>query len=459
MFGGLAPFMHWALLAAVVLPWLLCVQVWWKRRTRVTALLAAAVTAHLLGTAWNFSFGLSDVVYHQHLYSLALSTLFFILIGAALREIILWLQSSGPKSWPGQLAMIDTLMAAAILGMGVWVLGLDKLVVRTGDQPLLAALSLTYATAQILIASLMFMLLFRGVQGEILRWVGAGLLCIGVADLLVVVAGSAAGQLWPTLLWMWGVALVALGMKQTVRAPLLETASPLPPLPPMLRRGLWRLPHTAVVICCALLLVGAVEGTPRQMGITVGTVAVFGLVMLRQSNIAQMNRRMQAQLEASRRDLEHLAYHDVLTGLPNRAAFTHFFEDSLAEDEPYAIFSLDLNGFKQINDTYGHAVGDQMLQHAAEQLKRSVAAPGRIFRWGGDEFVIVVPGVQRSADAEALARFIAVNIRAPMRYQQQELSVGTSVGYALGRGNRNHETFLGLADHDMYSVKERTGGR
>ncbi|MDO4264096.1 MAG: GGDEF domain-containing protein [Deinococcus sp.] len=454
-FGSAQTVMHWAFVAAVTFAWLLAVQVWWQRRTDVIAWLAAVMSVHALGKLWNLDFGLIEAIHNHSPARLALDTLFFVLAGVALTKEVGWLRETG--RWPGQLALLDTLMIAVIAGMGVWMLGLDALVAGASEQPLLVGLLLAYGAAQILIISLSVMMLLRGIHSRVLGFVTAGLLLFGFADLYAVLTGDGAHERWLSLLWIWGMTLLALGMEQVVRTRLPPPAAA--GLPPALRRTLRRLPYTAVLVCCALLLAGAFSGPQRQLGITVGTVAVFGLVMLRQAKIAQVNRQMHAQLEASRRDLEHLAYHDVLTGLPNRAAFTRFFATSLGPDKPYAIFSLDLNGFKNINDTYGHAVGDQMLRHAAQQLERAVAAPGQIFRWGGDEFVIVVPGVQRGAEAEALARFIAVNIQAPMLYQGQQLSVGTSVGYALGRGNQAHEALLGLADHDMYSVKARSGRR
>ncbi|GHF96177.1 hypothetical protein GCM10017783_05060 [Deinococcus piscis] len=440
-------------MAAITFAWLLSVQVWWQRRTTVTAWLAAAVSVQALGTLLNIGFGITELIHHHSPARLALDTTFFLLVGMALVQVVDWLRENG--RWPGQLALFDTLMTAVIAAMGVWVLGLDRIMAGISDQPALTMLLLTYATAQILIISLSVLLLLRGIHNQVLRVITAGLLCFGAADLYTVVMQGSADERWLSLLWVWGIALLALGMEQVGHTGL--TLRPAALKSPALKQLLWRLPYIAVLVCCILLLVGALNGPQRQLGLTVGTVLIFGLFTLRQIKIAQANRQMQAQLEASRRELEHLAYHDVLTGLPNRAAFTHFFENGMEANEPYAIFSLDLNGFKEINDTHGHAVGDRMLRHAAQQLKRAVAAPGRIFRWGGDEFVIVVPGVERGAEAEALARFIAVNIRTPLLHQGQQLSVGTSVGYALGRSKQAYETLLGLADHDMYSAKARSG--
>ncbi|MCY1702641.1 GGDEF domain-containing protein [Deinococcus sp. SL84] len=164
---------------------------------------------------------------------------------------------------------------------------------------------------------------------------------------------------------------------------------------------------------------------------------------------------MTRELRQSRANLEYLAYHDNLTGLPNRRAFAQLFSYGLSDTEPYGIFSLDLDGFKEINDTHGHAVGDRMLQHVAGLLQASVAPPGQVFRWGGDEFVVVVPGMREPAQAEALLQQLAAAGETPLQLEQQRLRVGLSIGYALGRRPRNHEALLAQADHKMYRTKRR----
>ena len=372
---------RWTLLAVLTFAWLMPLRVWWERRSRVSGLLAAAVTLRFLSVLTLLSSGAALRDSFQHLPSLLLSTLASLLLGAATALGLRWLRRQRGLD---PLAVLDTLMVAALLLIGVWVAGLDTLVTQVA-APTLAVLALLHLTAGLLTVCLLVMLLLRGLRQGATPLLTAGWLC-------------------------------------------------------------W-------------LLAGAVQGSAQQLGVTAGTIVVFGLLLLRQARTSQANLRMQQQLEAQRRELEHLAYHDKLTGLPNRTALTHYFEREVGEQDAFGIFSLDLNGFKTINDTHGHAVGDLILQHAAQQLLRAVAEPGRIFRWGGDEFVIVVPGVQRGADAEALARFIAVNIRTPMPYRGEQLSVGTSVGYALGRGNRDYAALLVLADHEMYTVKQRTGSR
>ncbi|WP_261664213.1 GGDEF domain-containing protein [Deinococcus sp. Marseille-Q6407] len=461
----------WLFAAVQVFAGLLAVQVWLQERTRTAALLAAAMMAPLLSALEYFSGSQQNGASWLSPAFLLLGSLFFVLLDVALG--LSWDRLRRAGRWPGRLALTDTLIVSTTAGVVVWILGLDTQVAAAHTQPLLAALLLTYAAAQLLGITLLAMLWLRGARGPAITLGAAGLLCFAAAD-LALLAGQTSEMLQP-LLWVWGSTLLALGIRQLphlcAQAPRLGG-----PLPARMQPLLRRLPYVAVAICCALLLEGAVRDVllpavqtdPRlqaahlqhtwsQLGVSVGSVAVVCLVMLRQAETSRANRQMQQQLEASRHELEHLAYHDDLTGLPNRSAFNQFFEDHVGPAEPYAIFSLDLDGFKYINDTYGHATGDRMLHHAARQLNRAVAAPGQIFRWGGDEFVIVVPGLERSTEAEALIRLLTVSLQEPMLHRGQPLRVGTSVGYALGRGNHSHEALLGLADSDMYSTKARSG--
>ena len=178
---------------------------------------------------------------------------------------------------------------------------------------------------------------------------------------------------------------------------------------------------------------------------------------LRQWFTACDNARIAEELQEQQQRLEKLAYQDNLTGLSNRAAFQRYLSGHLGRGQPYGVFSLDLNGFKAINDTHGHAAGDAILQHVARQLLRVVAPPGEVFRWGGDEFVIIIPEMHQPLQAEALAQQIELYVQTPLLWQQEFLSVGTSVGYALGTGPQYAEMLLSMADSGMYRAKQLSG--
>lgn len=151
--------------------------------------------------------------------------------------------------------------------------------------------------------------------------------------------------------------------------------------------------------------------------------------------------------------LEYLSRHDQLTGLLNRRAFDEVLSDGLltASDRAVAVLMIDLDGFKPINDTYGHAAGDAVLVELAERLRSSVAV-GHIARLGGDEFGIVCDGSDRDA-VEELAVYVREVCAQPMIYQGVEISVGASVGIAISGAGDSLKSVCVRADKAMYAAK------
>lgn len=160
-------------------------------------------------------------------------------------------------------------------------------------------------------------------------------------------------------------------------------------------------------------------------------------------------------------EIEFKAYHDALTRLPNRALFLDRLAVALAkakrEEERVAVLFLDLDEMKAINDTFGHAIGDKVLQLVAERLTGAVRDGDTVARVGGDEFLILL-AVREAADAEAVAKKILAGVREPLAVDDDELFLTTSIGVALYPDDGDDaETLIRLADAAMYRVKE-TGG-
>ncbi len=178
-----------------------------------------------------------------------------------------------------------------------------------------------------------------------------------------------------------------------------------------------------------------------------------------------LGRDVTARKQAERAALEHrrkltkLATHDALTGLPNRL-FLHQrlprILRRLAEGRHLlAVYYVDMDNFKNINDSRGHPFGDKLLKIFAGRLRASVNSHDVVVRMGGDEFVIVAPLLLREIDAEAIAQRLVVSAQAPILIEDVSLSVTASIGVALyPRDAMDADTLLKHADIALYQAKE-----
>ena len=158
-------------------------------------------------------------------------------------------------------------------------------------------------------------------------------------------------------------------------------------------------------------------------------------------------------------EMKQMAQHDILTGLPNRRLFTEIIAVELAEarrnDKKLAIFFLDLDRFKEINDTLGHETGDELLKQVAARLKASVRVSDTIARMGGDEFNVIIPDIYYPEYASEVAQKILNEIRRPFTVNGHELNVSTSIGISIfPHDSEEIDTLLRYADIAMYHAKE-----
>lgn len=162
--------------------------------------------------------------------------------------------------------------------------------------------------------------------------------------------------------------------------------------------------------------------------------------------------------------VKHLAMHDQLTGLANRRALEDHLEAVIAgragQAGKVAIFHIDLDRFKQVNDMYGHAAGDEILRHASEAMKANQRSGDLVARIGGDEFVIVLEDIESEAVAAGIAERMIASISAPIEIWNDVVNVGASIGIAfLDDADTDIERILANADMALYIAKGAGRGR
>ena len=154
--------------------------------------------------------------------------------------------------------------------------------------------------------------------------------------------------------------------------------------------------------------------------------------------------------------IAHMAGHDALTGLPNRLLFREGMEQALAapdRDNSVAVLSIDLDCFKEVNDTHGHPAGDALLRGVADRLRRCVG-DGMVARLGGDEFAMIRVGAQSAEDVVLLAERILKTLGEPMKVEGHDIRVGSSIGIAIAPAHGDDpDELLKHADTALYRAK------
>ncbi|MGY4532035.1 diguanylate cyclase (GGDEF)-like protein/PAS domain S-box-containing protein [Pseudomonas sp. TE3786] len=161
--------------------------------------------------------------------------------------------------------------------------------------------------------------------------------------------------------------------------------------------------------------------------------------------------------------MRRLAYHDTLTGLPNRLLFTELVHQAIvhAADQHslLAMMFIDMDQFKNINDTLGHTFGDKLLVAVAERLSRAVRSSDVVARLSGDEFAILISNLDRISVASSLAKQLVNTIDQPFHIEEHRISAHISVGISFyPRDGRSFEGLINRADAAMYCAKAAGGG-
>jgi diguanylate cyclase (GGDEF)-like protein len=202
--------------------------------------------------------------------------------------------------------------------------------------------------------------------------------------------------------------------------------------------------------------------------IVIGGVAVY-LVMISKytSDLASSNHVLRSQMEDRQKaqaELDYQAHHDPLTGLPNRREFGRRFNEAIERaklsNENLALFFVDLDGFKMINDTLGHAVGDGVLKAVGERFRKSIGRNDIVARTGGDEFNILLTGAGTGTLADRVAQGLLDSLSEPVEIAGRCMSLSASIGISLfPEHGQDFQELAHCSDAAMYFAKKRGKNR
>ena len=339
---------------------------------------------------------------------------------------------------------LDGLVAGFGLGALAVALVFQRVLVQGEGTTAAVAVALAYPVGDLLI----LLLLVGGLAvmgwrvGPVWWLLGAGLVAFCVGDLLFLLQSAGAGYepgTWVDVPWMAAVALMA-------------TAAWAPDREHLPRRmdgwELLAVPVLFAAVSVALLVHGSLQAAsaPRLVTLLAGATILLALARLALT-FREVRQLAEARVQART---------DELTGLSNRRHFLELLQDlggDESDGEPYALLLIDLDRFKEVNDSFGHPVGDELLRLIGPRLQQSLSRGGELARMGGDEFGVLLRGADASA-ACRVAHRINTSLREAFVLDGMPMHIDASIGIALApRHGSTSSTLLQRADLAMYTAK------
>ncbi|SMX33201.1 Diguanylate cyclase DosC [Actibacterium lipolyticum] len=200
-------------------------------------------------------------------------------------------------------------------------------------------------------------------------------------------------------------------------------------------------------------------------GLTVGDFAITDLTVemlyLVEAKTAVMDEshKLNQRLQGAKNEAEEQAFTDTLTGLKNRRAMDHQLIQLIDDGRPFALMHLDLDYFKKVNDTYGHAAGDHVLQHVARVLVDETRSTDTIVRAGGDEFVLIFEGLIDTKRLNAIAYRIIAKLEQPITFNSHPCEISASIGTTISSSYDAPEIEKMLYDADAALYASKRAGR
>ena len=352
-------------------------------------------------------------------------------------------------------SILDACLVSGALLFITWALVLGPAWRTTGDATLEHLISVAYPATDLVLAVLALVIVHWGIGSDrsSLRLLAAALLVMAVTDSAftwLTTNGTFSSSNPIAMLWPASYLMIARA------ATLHDVAAPTTDLrdQPI---GSLLAPYLPLAGAVAVATPRALAGDPLGPFLAINGTVLLVLLLVRQGITAWDLRSTVAILHEQERVLERLALEDPLTGLPNRASFATRLEAAVGTGREPAVIYIDLDGFKQINDSFGHGAGDELLVEVARRLEACLGPGMLVARLGGDEFVVLVePG---HAAAVSVARQILQTLAFPFHAGGETVRVAASLGIAAAPADGSPDEAVRRADAAMYVAKTSGKGR
>jgi diguanylate cyclase (GGDEF)-like protein len=364
--------------------------------------------------------------------------------------------------------VLDGMIVAASLLFVSWITVLGPTLHQSSGSWYERAIALAYPAGDVIIITMVIVAWSRSdAAGRVaIGLTGAGFVSFALADSLFVYTTTISSG-WVSNVsnqaWVAGYLLIALGALHACRRP----PSRVSELPTKERStALVLLPYVPVGVVLALSIAVAVTSDPIVVGAAefwIGATLIV-LLLVRQGFVILENSRLTRSLARSNERLQYQLLHDALTGLPSRNLFFDRLDGALARVArsrgALAVMFVDLDLFKQANDTYGHDAGDEVLVTVGERLVTTLRKGDTVARFGGDEYLVLCEDVAGREEAAKLAGRLVEAINRPIRIGDAEIVVRASIGLTLTDDpNELPEEIVSRADRAMYEAKHKGRGR
>jgi diguanylate cyclase (GGDEF)-like protein len=357
-------------------------------------------------------------------------------------------------------AISDGLITAGGLVLISWHTVIGAIVNSPADTPLGQALSVAYPVCDALVVTVLLIMWSRasGARGSILLIAGGlGLISISDSTFAYQQAQNTFGSgSVIDMGWVAGFLVLGLAALHALGRPIVTG---------QVVAARWRsaaLPYLPVLVTLAYSAFEQVQ----QGGISPFTlsvaIALFLLVLLRQGLAVHENISLMRRLEANESELNHRAEHDPLTDLVNRSSFIRGVDDTLqhhwTQGKLAAVMFVDLDDFKQINDSLGHSIGDQAIVAVGQRLQACMRDNDVVARLGGDEFAIFLTRLRDVGQMVTIAERLIEALNEPFESSDMRASVGGTIGIAIAEAGDDAAELLRRADIAMYAAKARGKG-